>query len=185
MLARKLLPHFLKKLDGADTHLLKPHQGKTVKVIVGKLEFCLRIEAQGKLKAVHQSIDADASVNIPVQRVVGKQEQPIQSECDSELLAALAETFKNEDLSFENFVEQQFGTDASAVVAKANYETREWANDASFRLGNTIKSWLTTQSEIFPEPEVAREHFAKINSFSQQVEQFRQRAVAQMSQHND
>lgn len=181
MITDKLLEQCLRKslvgVDSATT--LAPQAGKVIRVTVGPATVALRVGADGLPSSVHRAVDADADVRLPLSRLWGDDSMPIQSEGDSELLAAFAEVVEGADLGVAALAERTLGPMAGSLVANCCAGMREWGADSRGRLDETLVDWLTKESGILPDPQEGKQLSADIKEFTAAVESLRQRALGQ------
>ena len=153
-----------------DRENLRPHAGKVFRLRLGTVPVAFRIEEDGTVTPVHPAISADATVEMPLERLAGKKEVPTYAEGDSELLSALGKVAGDDKMTFFGLFERVFGKDAGSAVAVCGRNVNEWRKDASERLSNTFANWLFHEASVIPTPDEARKLEGKVRDFARKVD---------------
>ncbi len=160
-------------LDGG---CMREHAGKVVRIRLGGAAANVRVRSDGSFEAVHPAVEPHAQVDVPPQRLLGCAE-PVKAEGDSDFLEACKRTLAEADLAPDALAERWLGPRTGSAVANAATQAGGWGADARRRLASSLRSWLTDEARLVPDPEQVREHERQVREFARRVERLRRTAA--------
>jgi ubiquinone biosynthesis protein UbiJ len=146
----RLINHILRATPRAMTRLQR-FTGKTMAFKSGPFHLCLAVLASGEVDAASQESIPDVTVTAPpilLPRLAAREEAAFKQavfEGDAEFAAEIAFLARNLEWDFEEDLSKVVGDIAAHRIVSTAKSLREWRKDATARLGENVREYLTEE----------------------------------------
>lgn len=146
----RLINHILRATPRAMTRLQR-FSGKTMAFKSGPFHLCLAVLASGEVDAASQESIPDVTVTAPpilLPRLAAREEAAFKQavfEGDAEFAAEIAFLARNLEWDVEEDLSKVIGDIAAHRIVSTAKSMREWRKDATARLGENVREYLTEE----------------------------------------
>lgn len=146
----RLINHILRATPRAMTRLQR-FTGKTMAFKSGPFHLCLAVLASGEVDAASQESIPDVTVTAPpilLPRLAAREEAAFKQavfEGDAEFAAEIAFLARNLEWDVEEDLSKVIGDIAAHRIVSTAKSMREWRKDATARLGENVREYLTEE----------------------------------------
>ncbi len=146
----RLINHILRATPRAMTRLQR-FSGKTMAFKSGPFHLCLAVLASGEVDAASQESIPDVTVTAPpilLPRLAAREEAAFKQavfEGDAEFAAEIAFLARNLEWDVEEDLSKVIGDIAAHRIVSTAKSLREWRKDATARLGENVREYLTEE----------------------------------------